>query len=94
MNLDHLHPSTTHIYPTLTMSRLSSGTYNIANIGAGPAGCILARLLQPLKVDLIILESDPSPNVRAQGGTLDIHEETGLYRDWHIKSWFALSYSW
>ncbi|KAK0511598.1 hypothetical protein JMJ35_006171 [Cladonia borealis] len=61
------------------MSRTSSGTYKIAIVGAGPAGCILARLLQPLKVDLTIFESDPSPNIRAQGGTLDLHEETGLY---------------
>ena len=57
----------------------SPATYKIAVIGAGPAGCILARLLQPLNVDLTIFESDQSPNIRSQGGTLDLHEDTGLY---------------
>ena len=61
------------------MSRLPSPDYKIAIIGAGPAGCILARLLQPLKIDLTIFESDPRPNFRAQGGTLDLHEGAGLY---------------
>lgn len=55
------------------MSRSSSTSYKTAIIGAGPAGCILARLLQPLKVDPAVFESDPSPNIRAQGGTLDLH---------------------
>ena len=61
------------------MSRRSSPNYKIAIIGAGPAGCILARLLQPLQVDLTVFESDPSPNFRAQGGTLDLHEDKGIY---------------
>lgn len=65
--------------PTLLMSCPSPPKYRIAIIGAGPAGCILARLLQPLPVDVTVFESDPSPNFRAQGGTLDLHEETGLY---------------
>lgn len=52
--------------------------YRIAIIGAGPSGCILARLLQRLDVKVTIFESEPSPNVRSQGGTLDLHDDTGL----------------
>ena len=61
------------------MSYPSQVPYKLAIIGAGPAGCVLARLLQPLKVDLTIFESESSPNLRAQGGTLDLHEDKGLY---------------
>ena len=61
------------------MSHDSPAAYRIAIIGAGPAGCILARLLQPLKVDLTIFESEASLNFRAQGGTLDLHEDKGIY---------------
>ena len=64
----------------------------IAIIGAGPAGCMLARLLlhhpnpnpnpsdrHPLpKPTVTIFESDASPNYRSQGGTLDLHTSTGL----------------
>ncbi|KAK6581819.1 hypothetical protein PZA11_005516 [Diplocarpon coronariae] len=57
---------------------------NIAIIGAGPAGCMLARLLlsQPpettAKFHLTVFESEPTPDFRAQGGTLDLHPTTGL----------------
>lgn len=61
------------------MAPTSPTSYKIAIIGAGPAGCILARLLQPLNVNLTVFESDHSPNIRAQGGTLDLHQDTGLY---------------
>ena len=61
------------------MSCPSSTKYRVAIIRAGPAGCILTRLLQPLTVDFTIFESDPGPNFRAQGGTPDLHIDTGLY---------------
>lgn len=57
----------------------------IAIIGAGPTGCMLARLLlrlsssaniQPLTIH--IYESESSPDYRSQGGTLDLHPKTGL----------------
>ncbi|KAL2060364.1 hypothetical protein VTL71DRAFT_9759 [Oculimacula yallundae] len=58
---------------------------NIAIIGAGPAGCMLARLLleaqltsTALKHTITIFEAEDSPNFRAQGGTLDLHPKTGL----------------
>ena len=53
----------------------------IAIIGAGPAGLTLARLLHVSKpkIDLKIYELDASPKSRDnQGGTLDLHEDTGL----------------
>jgi 2-polyprenyl-6-methoxyphenol hydroxylase-like FAD-dependent oxidoreductase len=54
--------------------------FKIAIIGAGPAGCTLARLLQvaEIPVEVTIFESDATPNVRSQGGTLDLHTDTGL----------------
>ncbi|KAK8195940.1 hypothetical protein M8818_007091 [Zalaria obscura] len=53
---------------------------NIAIIGGGPAGCCLAVLLSksPDPPSFTVFESDSAPNYRAQGGTLDLHEKTGL----------------
>ena len=51
---------------------------NIAIIGAGPAGTLLARLLSLSSIPFTLYESDPSPNYRSQGGTLDLHTSTGL----------------
>jgi 2-polyprenyl-6-methoxyphenol hydroxylase-like FAD-dependent oxidoreductase len=53
----------------------------IAIIGAGPAGLTFARLLHVSKpkINLKIYELDSSPTSRdKQGGTLDLHEDTGL----------------
>lgn len=50
----------------------------IAIIGAGPAGCTLARLLTIQSIPVVIFEGEPTINVRSQGGTLDLHEDTGL----------------
>lgn len=53
----------------------------IAIIGAGPAGLTLARLLHVSQVnlDLTVYELDISPTSRPdQGGTLDLHPDTGL----------------
>ncbi|KAF2765405.1 FAD/NAD(P)-binding domain-containing protein [Teratosphaeria nubilosa] len=53
----------------------------IAIIGAGPAGCTLARLLlscpQTRDLTCTIFEAESSPNFRSQGGTLDLHTRTG-----------------
>lgn len=53
----------------------------IAIIGAGPAGCMLARLLlhtpSPNPPQVTIFESEPSLDFRSQGGTLDLHVKTG-----------------
>ncbi|CAK7215891.1 hypothetical protein SBRCBS47491_002630 [Sporothrix bragantina] len=50
----------------------------IAIIGAGPAGCTLARLLHVGGIDATVFEGEASPNYRSQGGTLDLHTATGL----------------
>jgi len=53
---------------------------NVAIVGAGPAGCTLARLLQHSKapVKVTVFEGEASLDARTQGGTLDLHTETGI----------------
>jgi len=53
--------------------------FKIAIVGAGPAGCMLARLLthRANNIDVIIFEGEESLDLRAQGGTLDLHVKTG-----------------
>lgn len=41
-------------------------------------GCTLARLLSRADIDVTVFESDASPDYRSQGGTLDLHDATGL----------------
>lgn len=50
----------------------------IAIIGAGPSGCTLARLLVKASIPVTIFEGESSIDVRSQGGTLDLHSNTGL----------------
>nr|WP_067059831.1 NAD(P)/FAD-dependent oxidoreductase [Mucilaginibacter sp. L294] len=50
----------------------------IAIIGGGPGGLTLARLLQLKGADVTIYERDLHQDARAQGATLDLHEESGL----------------
>jgi len=45
----------------------------IAIIGAGPAGCMLGRLLSLAGIPCTIFESESSLDVRSQGGTLDLN---------------------
>jgi 2-polyprenyl-6-methoxyphenol hydroxylase-like FAD-dependent oxidoreductase len=54
--------------------------FKIAIVGAGPAGCTLATLLQvaDIPIEITIFESDLTADVRSQGGTLDLHTDTGL----------------
>lgn len=70
-------------------------TLKIAIVGAGPAGCILARLLlyqiqpeqltkdktaedNPRSINITIFESEHSIDFRSQGGSLDLHDDTGI----------------
>jgi 2-polyprenyl-6-methoxyphenol hydroxylase-like FAD-dependent oxidoreductase len=55
-----------------------STTLKVAVIGAGPAGCTLARLLHLAKINVTVFEGEDSANYRTQGGTLDLHAHTGL----------------
>ncbi|KAG9191480.1 hypothetical protein G6011_10214 [Alternaria panax] len=51
----------------------------IAIIGAGPGGCMLARLLlTQCDCSTTIFEAEASVNYRSQGGTLDLRATTGL----------------
>lgn len=49
----------------------------IAIAGAGPCGLTLARLLQLAGADVRVIEMESSAAVRNQGGSLDLHEDSG-----------------
>lgn len=48
-------------------------------VGAGPGGLTLARILQLKGVEVKVYERESSIDVRSQGGTLDLHVESGQY---------------
>ena len=50
----------------------------IAIVGGGPGGLTLARILQMNGADVKVYERDYNKEVRVQGATLDLHEESGL----------------
>lgn len=50
----------------------------VSIIGAGPSGLLLARLLQLNDIPVVVYEREVSADARVQGGTLDLHEDTGL----------------
>jgi len=50
----------------------------IAIIGGGPAGLVCARVLQQHGLRATVYEADESMNTRPQGGSLDLHAESGL----------------
>ncbi|KAI1309688.1 monooxygenase [Xylaria venustula] len=50
----------------------------IAIIGGGPGGLILARFLERAGLNYTVFERDGSPDDNLQGGTLDLHNGTGL----------------
>ena len=49
----------------------------IAIVGGGPGGLMLARLLQVRGSPATVFERDPHAGHRPQGGSLDLHVETG-----------------
>lgn len=51
---------------------------NISIVGGGPGGLTLARLLQLKGANVKVYERDFNKDVRVQGATLDLHEESGL----------------
>ncbi len=51
---------------------------SIAIVGGGPGGLTLASLLQTRGADVKVYERDLNKDARMQGGTLDLHEESGL----------------
>lgn len=50
----------------------------VAIIGGGPGGLTLARLLLQKGMDVKVFERDLNRDVRSQGATLDLHENSGL----------------
>jgi 2-polyprenyl-6-methoxyphenol hydroxylase-like FAD-dependent oxidoreductase len=55
-----------------------TSTPRIAIVGAGPGGLMLARLLHLSGMQSTVFEREEGPLVRSQGGTLDLHEDSGL----------------
>jgi 2-polyprenyl-6-methoxyphenol hydroxylase-like FAD-dependent oxidoreductase len=53
---------------------------NIAIVGAGPAGCTLAHLLLKSEhnISVSVFERELNLDARGQGGTLDLHTDTGI----------------
>jgi 2-polyprenyl-6-methoxyphenol hydroxylase-like FAD-dependent oxidoreductase len=51
----------------------------IGVVGAGPAGLVLARILQLHGVSCTVFERDSSAIARAQGGVLDMHSDGGQF---------------
>jgi 2-polyprenyl-6-methoxyphenol hydroxylase-like FAD-dependent oxidoreductase len=51
----------------------------IAIIGAGPAGLTLARILHVHGLDASVYEREAFSSIRPQGGSLDMHAESGQY---------------
>ncbi|WP_027530806.1 NAD(P)/FAD-dependent oxidoreductase [Bradyrhizobium sp. WSM3983] len=50
----------------------------LAIVGGGPGGLMLARLLLLRGFEPVVFERDQHSGERPQGGSLDLHEETGL----------------
>jgi 2-polyprenyl-6-methoxyphenol hydroxylase-like FAD-dependent oxidoreductase len=50
----------------------------IAIVGGGPGGLTLAKLLQLKGADVTVYERDANREVRVQGSTLDLHDDSGL----------------
>lgn len=53
------------------------GQPRIAIVGAGLGGLVCARVLQLHGRRVTVFEREPSPDHRQQGGTLDMHADTG-----------------
>ncbi|WP_030607207.1 FAD-dependent oxidoreductase [Streptomyces achromogenes] len=49
----------------------------VAVVGAGLGGLALARVLHVRGIEAALFDLDASPDARAQGGMLDIHDESG-----------------
>ncbi|MEU1734590.1 NAD(P)/FAD-dependent oxidoreductase [Streptosporangium sp. NPDC020145] len=69
-------------------------TPRIAVIGAGPGGLTCATILQKHGIAVTVHEADAAAEVRDQGGSLDLHADSGqlaLKEAGLLESFFALS---
>ena len=55
----------------------STSSHRIAIIGGGLAGLVLARILQIHGIEVVVYERELSRHARSQGGSLDLHVESG-----------------
>jgi 2-polyprenyl-6-methoxyphenol hydroxylase-like FAD-dependent oxidoreductase len=53
--------------------------FSIAVVGAGLGGLVLARVLQLHGIAVTVFEREPTSSSRGQGGSLDMHPESGQY---------------
>jgi len=51
---------------------------SVAIVGGGPGGLTLARILQRNGINPSVFEREASVNERSQGGSLDLHQDSGL----------------
>lgn len=51
--------------------------HSITVVGAGLSGLVCARILQQHDLPVTVYEADTGPDARQQGGSLDIHDDTG-----------------
>jgi 2-polyprenyl-6-methoxyphenol hydroxylase-like FAD-dependent oxidoreductase len=70
---------------------MTTTTPRIAIIGAGPAGLAVARTLHLAGIRPTIYDADASLASRNQGGTLDLHADSGqiAIEDMHLEAEFA-----
>ncbi|MGO7136467.1 FAD-dependent oxidoreductase [Rhizobium leguminosarum] len=54
-----------------------SESHNIVIVGGGIGGLTLARILQTHGLDVTVFEQEASRDLRGQGGSLDMHVESG-----------------
>jgi 2-polyprenyl-6-methoxyphenol hydroxylase-like FAD-dependent oxidoreductase len=59
------------------MSTSTPGSPRIAVVGAGPGGLTCARVLQRHGVGVTVYDADAGVGARDQGGTLDMHADSG-----------------
>src|SRR5271170_5534227 len=68
-----------HALDARSFSILSLEFHRLVVIGAGPGGLVLARVLQKAGLDVVVFEREASRDGRTQGGTLDLHMESGQW---------------
>ncbi|RZA22681.1 MAG: FAD-dependent monooxygenase [Proteobacteria bacterium] len=61
----------------------NNASLKVAIVGAGPGGLTLARVLKMKGIEAIVFERDLSPSFRPQGGTLDLHPDSGQLALYH-----------